>query len=73
MAGSYYVQKMSLNQLVGLFLVLVYLKDLALTLPHPGEPVFIIDTPVYPSDAAGSPSVPESLHGLTKDKVSKEN
>lgn len=59
---------MSLNQLVGLFLALVYLKDLVLTLPHPGEPVFIIDSTIHPSDAAGSPGVPSHSMGLQKTK-----
>lgn len=73
MAGSYYVKKMSPNQLVGLFLVLVYLKDLALTLPHPGEPVLLL-TPLFTLQMLLGPMVsPQSLHGLTKDKVSEEN
>lgn len=64
---------MSLSQLPGLSLTLVYLKDLELMGPHPGEPVFIIDTTAHPSDAAVSHGVPESLHGLPKDKVNQEN
>lgn len=64
---------MSLSQLAAPLLTLGYLKDLAFTLSHPGEPVFVIDTTVHPSDAAGSRGIPESLHGLTEDKVSQEN
>lgn len=59
---------MLLNQLVGLFLALVYLKDLVLTLPHPGELVFIIDTTIHPSDAAGSPGVSSHFMSLQKTK-----
>lgn len=64
---------MLLSQLAALLLTLGYLKDLAFTLSHPGEPVFVIDTTVHPSDAAGFHGIPESLHGLTEDKVSQEN
>lgn len=71
MAGSYYVKKkkkMSLNQLVGLFLALVYLKDLALTLPHPGEPVLLL-TPLFTLQMLLGPMVSLSHSmGLQKTK-----